>query len=63
MGLNMTAAQRKPRRALDRCDFCGKRVAAEGALIRKTVDAVGHLSIHGIAHKACAVEVGKESAS
>lgn len=49
----MTDTQRKPRRPLDRCDFCGKRVHHTDCFIKKSVTAEGWLSVAGIAHRGC----------
>lgn len=48
------AYSRKPRRAMERCDFCGQRVGREDCFIKKSVDAMGWVSVHGIAHRSCA---------
>lgn len=50
---------RKPRRPLDRCDFCGKRVHGDLLGIKKHVDTDGFVSILGIAHRQCALVADK----
>lgn len=50
---------RKPRRPLERCDFCGARVAIEQFAARYVKSPDGFLSIAGIAHRDCAASSGK----
>jgi hypothetical protein len=44
---------RKPRRPIDRCDFCGKRMSTEDFAPKYAKSPEGWVSILGAAHKTC----------
>ncbi len=53
---------RKPRKPINRCDFCGQRVAHGLCVMLRTVDTLGFVEIRGIAHKECAEKRPQEGA-